>query len=243
VHKFLSFFLTGIFYLTFLFFFVLFHAIQWLSYNFIGIKAQKKTIDLLNFFLVASYQILFIKISFKFLGKIPKNKIKIFVSNHQSFFEIPPLIWFLRKFEPRFISKKELGKGIPSVSYYLRKGGSVLIDRKKSNKALDEIKEFCDRVKKNNWSIVIFPEGTRSKNGVPRKFQKKGLELLLKEIPEALIVPITINNSFKINHWNGFPIPLCIKLSFKVHHVIPNNIKDVSSTISLIESKIKEHIL
>ena len=241
--KIISYILSSIFALVFFSLLFIFHPLQWIGLNIFGYKGHKFVVDIMNWFLTKSLFILGIFVSVENNQNLPKNTTLIFVSNHQSFFEIPPLIWFLRKFEPRFISKKELGKGIPSVSYYLRKGGSVLIDRKKSNKALDEIKEFCDRVKKNNWSIVIFPEGTRSKNGVPRKFQKKGLELLLKEIPEALIVPITINNSFKINHWNGFPIPLCIKLSFKVHHVIPNNIKDVSSTISLIESKIKEHIL
>ena len=132
-----------------------------------------------------------------------------FVCNHQSTFEIPILIWFLRKYEARFVGKKELGNNIPSVSYYLKNGGSVLIDRKQPEDALQKIDSFCDRVKKNNWSIVIFPEGTRSKDGTPKKFRKKGLKLILNKIPNADIIPISINNSYKFNHYSIIPHRFC----------------------------------
>ena len=45
-------------------------------------------------------------------------------------------------------------------------------------------------------SVVVAPEGTRSKNGVPKKFQARGLRTLFKGIPSAVVVPITINNSW-----------------------------------------------
>ena len=60
----------------------------------------------------------------------------IIVCNHQSLYDIPPLIWYLRQIHPKFISKKELGRGIPSVSFNLRHGGSLLIDRAKAKDAL-----------------------------------------------------------------------------------------------------------
>ena len=46
-------------------------------------------------------------------------------------YDISPIMWYLRKHHVKFVAKKELGKGIPSVSYNLRHGGSILIDRKK----------------------------------------------------------------------------------------------------------------
>ena len=61
------------------------------------------------------------------------------VANHQSMNDIPPIIWYLRKHHPKFVSKMELGKGIPSVSYNLVHGGSVLIDRKNSKQAIGQI--------------------------------------------------------------------------------------------------------
>ena len=141
----------------------------------------------------------------------------IFVVNHQSTYDIPPIIWHLRKFHPKFISKIELGKGIPSVSFNLRHGGSVLIDRKKPKLALNQIKAFGKRLNKKNHSAVIFPEGTRSKNGIPKKFQKSGLLCLFETMPEAVVVPISVGNSWKFGTHNYFPMPLGVKLHLTVH--------------------------
>ena len=241
--KFFSYVLSSIFYLIFGLFLILFHPIQIISYNLFGVKILKKTVEILNFFLISFYKIILSEISFNFHEKILFNKPIIFVCNHQSTFEIPILIWFLRKFEARFVGKKELGYNIPSVSYYLKNGGSVLIDRKQPEDALQKIDSFCDKVKKNNWSIVIFPEGTRSKDGTPKKFRKKGLKLILNKIPNAEIIPISINNSYKFNQWNGFPIPIFIKLIFNLHESIPNDINNINYNLELIEKKIKKSIL
>src|SRR5690606_40331004 len=83
----------------------------------------------------------------------------ILVSNHQSMLDISPLEFYLSDFHPKFISKIELGKGIPSVSYNLQKGGSVLIDRKDPRQALPEIKKLAQYIEKHKRSAVIFPEG------------------------------------------------------------------------------------
>ena len=85
----------------------------------------------------------------------------------------------MRKFHPKFVSKKELGKGIPSISYNLNHGGSVLIDRNDPKQAISVIKELSQYIQKTNRSAVIFPEGTRSKTGRPREFAKSGLKILL----------------------------------------------------------------
>jgi 1-acyl-sn-glycerol-3-phosphate acyltransferase len=74
----------------------------------------------------------------------------IIVANHQSTYDIPPIIWYLKKFHPKFISKKHLGKGIPGVSYNLRNGGSVLIDRRRRDEAIKLIKIFAEK----NWNEI-----------------------------------------------------------------------------------------
>src|SRR5690606_20818384 len=107
---------------------------------------------------------------------------------------IYPLTWYMRKHHPKFISKIELGKGIPSVSYNLRHGGAALIDRKNPRQSLPAHMAFGDYIETSKRAAVIFPEGNRSKNGVPKPFQTKGLDILFKKIPSALIVPISINN-------------------------------------------------
>jgi len=137
-------------------------------------------------------------------------------------FDIPPIIWHLRKYHPKFVSKKELGKGIPSVSYNLRHAGSALIDRKDNKQALTEIAKLGRYIEKYNRSAVIFPEGTRSRNGQPKKFQPTGLKVLMKTSPSALVVPISINNSWKLLRYGKFPMGVGNHLKFTVHPPMEN---------------------
>ena len=127
------------------------------------------------------------------------------------------IIWFLRKAHPKFISKIELGKGIPSVSYNLKHGGSALIDRKDPKQALPEIKKVAELINNNNYSVVIFPEGTRSKTGAPKPSAVNGLKMLYKFAPDAYFLPITINNSWKMTKFGQFPLGLGNKLEFQIH--------------------------
>ena len=121
--------------------------------------------------------------TFKNKERIPKGVPIIFVSNHQSLYDIVGIIWYLRRFHAKFVSKKELGKGIPSVSYNLRHGGSILIDRKDPKQAIPLIKELSEYIETNKRSAVIFPEGTRSKDGKPKEFAQSGLKILCKYAP------------------------------------------------------------
>ena len=175
----------------------------------------------------------------KELSKIPI----IIVSNHQSLLDIPPIIWYMRKHHPKFISKIELGKGIPSVSYNLKYGGSVLIDRKKPIESITKIKNFANYIENNNRAAVIFPEGTRSRNGIPKKFQAKGLLTLFEQIPSALVVPITINNSWKTLRYGKFPMGLGAHIIFTVHQPLKvNTFTNKKALISSIETTIKNNI-
>ena len=155
---------------------------------------------------------------------------------------IPPLIWYLRKHHVKFISKKELGKGIPSVSYNLRHGGSVLIDRKKAEKSIEAIAEFGKRIAANNWSAVIFPEGTRSRNGTPKPFKTKGLETLLNVMPNAVVVPVTINNSWKLLRYGSFPMGLGAYVKFKVHQPLLVSEHSHKEIIKTVEKQIADAI-
>lgn len=152
---------------------------------------------------------------------IPSDSPTILVPNHQSMHDIPPIIWFMRQQHPKFVSKKELGKGIPSVSYNLRHGGSVLIDRKDSKQALVEISKLGKYIEKNRRGAVIFPEGTRSRKGHPKPFKATGLKILMKNSPSALIIPISINNSWKMLKYGKFPNGLGNHITFDVHEPIP----------------------
>ncbi|MGX1023321.1 lysophospholipid acyltransferase family protein [Psychroflexus sp. MBR-150] len=218
--KILSYPLSIIFYLAFGLVLVVFHGLQFIAHRGFGYQAHKICVDWLNFFIMRCLNLLGTRISFDNTYKLDKDKPHIIVANHQSMYDIPPLIWYLRKIHPKFISKKELGKGIPSVSYNLRHGGSVLIDRKDSEKAVKAIKNFGQYLSKNKHSGVIFPEGTRSRDGQLKRFSENGLKTLIENCPDAILIPVSIKNSWQLQQYGMFPLPIGVKILFKVHQPI-----------------------
>lgn len=222
---------------------IIFHPIQWFCKNVFGYQAHKMSVDLLQFFIMRSLNVLGTTFSFTNPYQIEKGKPLIIVANHQSMYDIPPLIWYLRKHHVKFISKKELGRGIPSVSYNLRHGGSVLIDRKDPIGSIKAIENFAKRISQNNWAAVIFPEGTRSRDGNPKPFKTKGLLAMINHTPDALIVPITINNSWKTLRYGKFPMGLGSKITFSVHKPMSiNQHEDKLELIRLVEAQVKSSI-
>lgn len=236
--KILAYPLTVIYFIFFGIFLLLFHPIQWFCLNVFGYQAHKKSVDVLNFFLMRCLHILGTRFSFKMTERTERDRPTIIVANHQSMNDIPPIIWFLRKYHPKFISKKELGKGIPSVSYNLRHGGSVLIDRKDPIQSINAIKVFSSEVKDKNWGAVIFPEGTRSRDGVPKPFKTKGLLTLFEHIPNARVLPVSINNSWKTLKYGKFPYGLGAHIKITVHKSLL--VSDFTSTelLNLVEDQI-----
>jgi len=179
--------------------------------------------------------------SFKNEYGIPKNTPLIIVSNHQSMYDIPPIIWYMKKHHPKFVSKIELGKGIPSVSFNLRHGGSVLIDRKDPKQSVEQLEKLGKYIEKHKRSAVIFPEGTRSRDGKPKKFHTTGLKVLMTHAPSAYIVPISINNSWKLLKYGKFPMGLGNHLKFKVHEPLQNN-GNPEVLLEKIEALVKKDI-
>ncbi|RZL18522.1 MAG: 1-acyl-sn-glycerol-3-phosphate acyltransferase, partial [Pedobacter sp.] len=204
--KFFGYLFTPLFYILFFGFLCIFHPIQWICYKLFGYKAHKISVDVLNFFLTYSNWSLFNSVTFVNQQNLPADRPIIFVANHQSMYDIPGMIWYLRKHHPKFISKIELTKNIPSISYNLRVGGGANIDRKDSKQAVSELIKLGRRMKENNWSTVIFAEGTRAKDGKLKPFQVGGIATLLKVVPDALLVPIAIENSWKIVRYGMFPL-------------------------------------
>lgn len=239
----LSYPFTVLFYLIFGFCLVFFHGIQWVGLNFFGYQAHKKSVDILNLLILLCLKVLGTSFEFKVPKNIPQDIPIIIVSNHQSLWDIPPIIWFLRKLHPKFVSKFELGKGIPSVSYNLRHGGSILIKRNNAKQALSEMIKFSDYLSKNNRSGVIFPEGTRSRKGEANRFQRKGLELLFKKMPEAQVLPLTINNSWQLQRYGMFPMPLGVKIKYTLHPLMKVSDFETDMLIDKIEMQIKSDIL
>jgi 1-acyl-sn-glycerol-3-phosphate acyltransferase len=214
------------------------HPIQWVCFNWFGYNAHKISADYLGFFLLKTMFLTFSSSKVENLDLIPEGKPLIFVSNHQSLFDIMGFVWYFRKFHPKFVSKIELGKNIPSISYNLNHGGSVLIDRKNPKQALPAIKKLGEYIETNTRSAVIFPEGTRSKTGKPKKFSPNGLKILCKYAPSAYVVPVTINDSWKMFQYGSFPLGLGNRLTFTVHPPIKVSEYDFDSLLEKSEQAV-----
>ena len=197
----------------------------------------------MNFCLVKNLLFLGIRVKVINQHNLPENTTLIFVSNHQSLFDISPVSWYFRKYNPKFVSKKELGRGIPSVSYNLRNGGAVLIDRSNGKQAIVELSKFAKRINENKWSGAIFPEGTRSKNGQPKEFATNGLKILTKYNPEGFIVPLTVNNSWKVFKYGKFPFGIGSPITITTHQPIAINSLPFSELIELVEEEITNAII
>ncbi len=221
MQKLVSYPLSVIYYLIFGVLLLVFHPVQWVCFHLFGYKAHKKSVDILNFFLVANTYLLGTRYKIEHSGALPEGVPLILVANHQSLYDISTIIWFMRKVHPKFISKIELGKGIPSISFNLNHGGSVLIDRKDSKQALSTIRKIAEYIEVNKRTAVIFPEGTRSRDGRPKRFAENGLKVLCKYAPSAFIVPVTINNSWKMACWGAFPVGTGNKIIVTVHEPFP----------------------
>lgn len=233
--KILAYILSSIYYFLFGLTLVIWHPIQWLCYNLDGYSAHHNCVKAMNWTLFQITKILGTTYKFSGREKIPTGIPIIFVCNHQSMHDIAPLEWYVADFHPKFISKIELGKGIPSVSYNLKKGGSALINRKDSRQALPEIKKLGEYIEKNNYSAILFPEGTRSKDGQLKPFKDMGLKILVRNAPSALIVPVTINNSWKMVQNGSFPLSLGIAISIEIHN--PISFKDQDFEQMMLETR------
>lgn len=214
--KILDYILSAVYLLYFGLTLLIFHVIQVVVYTVFGKEAHKKTVIWFNFFLSHGWYLTGSHIHFKNLTHLPNNRPLIFVANHQSMFDIPGLIWFLRKYYPLFVSKIELAKGIPSISYNLRVGGAALINRKDGKQAVVEIAKLGKRIHDTRGSAAIFPEGTRSSSGVMRPFAAGGLMALLKKAPDALVIPVAIQGTGTFNPKGLFPLTSFTRMSWTV---------------------------
>jgi 1-acyl-sn-glycerol-3-phosphate acyltransferase len=173
---------------------------------------------------------------------IPTGKPIIFVANHQGIFDIVGMAWFLRKFHPKFVSKIELGRNIPSISFNLTHGGSVLIDRKDPKQALPLLKKMGEYIELHKRSTIIYPEGTRTHDGKPKEFAPNGLKILCKYSPSAIVVPITINNSWKAFRYGKFPLGIGNRITFTVHQPIAVNEVDFNTLFEYTHKAIVDGI-
>src|SRR3989442_4717847 len=157
---------------------LVFDAAQRLARLF-GQRPQEHVAGALQVALVGAFRLCDTRLLVARAPGVRRDACYIVVSNHQSMFDIPIIGALLRSNFPKYVSKRELARWIPSVSYNLRRGGHVLIDRSDAPSAIAAIRGLGDRVRDGRCSAVIFPEGTRARRGALGEFRRPGLAALL----------------------------------------------------------------
>jgi 1-acyl-sn-glycerol-3-phosphate acyltransferase len=118
---------------------------------------------------------------------------RIYMSNHQSYFDIFALLAYL-PVHFKFILKQEL-MGIPLFGLAMKKAGYIGLEREEPRKAIKSLIEAAEKIRKGA-SVVIFVEGTRSPDGNLLPFKKGGFNLALRSGCD--IVPVVIKGSHRI---------------------------------------------
>jgi len=233
--KIITFPLSVLYWIVFFSILLIFHGFQWIAFNVFGYQAHKKVVDVMNLFLLKSLLLVGVNYKFKGVKHDKSERPVIIISNHQSMFDIPPIIWYFRKFHPKFIAKEELGRGVPGISYNLRHGGSVMIDRGNRLSAMKAIVTIGRYINETFRSVVIFPEGTRSVDGRVKEWKYGGLITLFKTSPDAKIIPVTIDGSWKILKNKGWPVPFGFTVTCTAHPALDIDHSDVPQFIERLK--------
>jgi 1-acyl-sn-glycerol-3-phosphate acyltransferase len=123
------------------------------------------------------------------LDRLEPGRTYVFVANHQSIYDIPILFWSL-PYQLRIIAKESLGH-LPFLGWHLRRTGHLLVDRRHLERS--RIFGWASRLTSNGLSLIVFPEGTRSRDGRVARFKGGGFLLALQAgLP---IVPLSIVGS------------------------------------------------
>lgn len=194
---------------------------------------HEQFIALGNRILLFCLQLTGARVSFVGQEHLPIAGPLIIVANHQSLFDIPMLVWSLRRLHAKFIAKSELGRGLPSASYVLRTNGHALIDRGDGAQASAAISAVARNAHATNGTVVIFAEGTRARDGVLKRFKPGGLTLLLREMPDAQIIPISINGAWRIMRHKFLPVPFGVSITCTVHPAIIQPVIDRTTTADI----------
>lgn len=164
----------------------------------------------------------------------------LIVANHQSMFDIPIFgAAFFTNF-PKYVSKRSLARWIPSISYNLRRGGNALIDRGDPEQAVEAIQTLAGEVRTRGVSAVIFPEGTRARCGELGKFHRRGTLALLEAAPDTAVVPVCIDQSWRLLRHNLLPVPFGTRVHVWIGDPIPRRRnEDREALLADVEEQIR----
>ncbi|MDD5382644.1 MAG: lysophospholipid acyltransferase family protein [Candidatus Margulisbacteria bacterium] len=175
-----------------------------------------------------------VRVTVSGLENIPRSQPVILAANHQGAADILIVLAFL-PVGFRFAIKKELFK-IPIFGWYLRMAGYFSVDRELVLSAFKIVEKIVEIVGSGE-SVLIFPEGTRTRTGELGKFKRGSLLAALKS--GAPIVPVAISGSYNImrrGSWTFSPCPVKLSIGkpiqIKSEEDYDNKVEEVRASIA-----------
>lgn len=164
----------------------------------------------------------------------PGDMVVVYASNHQSFLDIPVLLANLTP-PPPLLARSEIGK-VPLLGLWMRQLGCVFVQREDARSGMQALRE-AQAVVEGGRSLVIFPEGTRSKSDKLGEFQAGAVRIAAKaKVP---VVPVAVDGTFRGLEDGGFrlrpaKVRLCIlpmvetkSLSREEQKQLPNTLREM----------------
>lgn len=231
---------TPFYVVTFVSILCFFQVIHYLA-GFFGQKCHERTLSWMNLAIISAIRFIG-GASVKLVGakNVPNGRPVILVSNHQSMYDIPMIMWALRRREVGFVAKRELGKFVPGISISLRKLYSVLIDRKEPAQSISAIRAWGEVCEKLNRVAAVFPEGTRARDGIMKKFKGGGFSALVRSMPTAVIQPVAITGNWEFLRYGFKPVPFGVKISVEFLQPFEQQGREPSDLLSEAEQRIRE---
>ncbi len=167
--------------------------------------------------------------------KIPAGRAVVFMSNHQSNCDPPALAVNLPPV--LILAKKELFR-IPILGRGMRMRGFIPVDRESRERAFGAVDEAVEALKKGS-SFLVFPEGTRSRNGRLQAFKKGVFVMAIKA--GASIMPISVSGGGKIIRKGEFAIhPGTLRIT--IHDLVPTDGYSVTDR-AVVAGRVRQAIL
>jgi 1-acyl-sn-glycerol-3-phosphate acyltransferase len=132
-----------------------------------------------------------VNVSVRGLERVPRGQPFLFLSNHQSIYDIPVIFWYI-PFDLRIIAKESLGS-FPFIGWHLRRTGHVLVRR--DNPGPQVFKQLGELMRQRR-SLIVFPEGTRSADGRVQRFRTGIFRLAIES--GYTIVPVAVHGTRQV---------------------------------------------
>ena len=151
---------------------------------------------------------------------LPTDGSHVYIGNHQSYFDILSFLSIVK--EPTTVIAKKEFESVPGLGVWIKRVRGVLINRGNKRASLLAINEGISRLEQG-YSMVIFPEGTRSRSNKIGEFHTGAFKLATKK--GYPIIPITFKNAAKVYEETG-TITKGVTIDIYVHEMIET--KDLS---------------